>query len=156
MKFDYIDNNLIVFLNRKYIDGVDFLDRSSLESYFRDLFSKFGELGVLLDGGYDVTVYRDYCGVILEVSPSQSDYFYDVDMNITVSKNNGFVFKVNDFLFSGKYFTFNGSLYYEPSDISFVSYGILIENSEIIYGRECFDIKRRGRLIDKCVQNMYN
>ncbi len=156
MKIDYRDNNLIVFLNRKNIDGVDFYDKSSLESYFRKLFSKLGDYGIEIGGSYSITVYVDKCGVILEVARDDVDYYYDVDMNITVSKYSGFIYRVNDFLFSGNYYCYNGCLFFEPDDIDFVSYGILIENSDIIYGRECFDIKRKGILIDNCVQNMYN
>ena len=156
MKIDYNDNNLIVFLNKKNIDGVDFYDKSSLESYFRKLFSKLGDYGIELGGSYNITVYVDKCGVVLEVFRDDVDYYYDVDMNITVSKYSGFIYRVNDFLFSGNYYCYNGCLFLEPDDIDFVSYGILIENSDIIYGRECFDIKRKGILIDNCVQNMYN
>lgn len=156
MKIDCRDNNLIVFLNKKNISGVDFYDKSSLESYFRGLFSKLCDYGIEMSGSYDITVYIDCCGVVLEIVQDDAEYYYDVDMNITVSNYKGFIYKVSDFLFPGNYYSYNGCLYYDGFDIDFIKCGILIENSEIIYGKECFDIKRNGHIIDKCVQNMYN
>ena len=156
VKINCRGNNLVVFLNKKNIGDVDFYDKSSLETYFRRLFSKFSDFGISISGSYDITVYIDLSGVILEISSKDSDYYYDIDMDITISKYSGFIYKVSDILFSGKYFSYDGCFYYEPNDIDFTLFGILIENSEIVYGKDCFDIKRKGHIIDKCVQNMYN
>ena len=151
MKIDFRDNNLIVFLNKRSVDGLDFYNKSELEKYFRNLFLLFKDIyDFELSGSYDINVYIDNCyGAILEIISVDDNYFdyCDViDMNIVVSKYKNFLYK-SDILVNNidcSVYSYNGCFYYEPNDSDFFKLGLLIENSDIIYGEDVCFIKRNG------------
>ena len=154
MKIDFKDNNLIVFLNKRNIDGIDFYNKSELEKYFRNLFLILNDAyNFDLSGCYDINVYIDnYYGVVLEIISVDDNYFdyCDViDMNIIISKYRNFLYK-SDILVKNIDFTiysYNGSFYYELNDSDFFKLGLLIENSDIIYGEDAYIIKKNGKKI---------
>ncbi len=155
MKIDFDDNNLIVFLNNKRVEGVDFFDSMQVENYFRNLFLKLNDYGYELSGSYSISVFIDEkCGVILEISENDIEYFdcYDVDMDITISKYKNFIYKLNHFInkIDGNIYCYDGNFYFDPDYNDFISYGLLIENCEIVYGKKCFDIKKMGEKISYC------
>lgn len=151
MKIDFRDNNLIVFLNKKMVSGVDFFNKSILEKYFRDLFLKFNETyDIDMNGSYNINVFADdNYGIVLEIEKEEIEYFdyYDVvDMNITISKYNKFLYKLNNYIDNlGKIYLYNENLYLEPINIDFFKMGLLIENSEVVYGKKCIDIIKNGK-----------
>lgn len=154
MKVDFRNGNLIVFLNKKMVSEIDFLDKCLLEKYFRSLFLKIDDIfNISLLGCYDVNVFIDeFYGVILEIIKNDDcfDCYNVVDMNICISDFTGFIYKIdNDIMtFDGNYYFYNDSIYFEPKFDDFVNMGLLIENSSIIYGSECFKIKKNGILLD--------
>ena len=44
-------------------------------------------------------------------------------------------------------YVYNGSIYISPCNVDFYSLGLIIENSEIIYGKECFDILKNAKSV---------
>jgi len=157
MKIDVRDNNLIVFLNKKMVSNVDFFNKSELEDYFRSLFLKLNsDYDFDMSGSYSIDVFIDKnYGVVLEIEKDDIDYFdyYDnvIDMKITISKYSDFIYKLegnigNLFEFCDIYL-FNGDIYVDPVNIDFLNLGFLIENSEIIYGKKCLDIRHSSKKI---------
>ena len=155
MKIEFRDNNLVVFLNKKIIEGVNFFDNSELENYFKGLFLKIdSDYGIDMEGSYNISVFIDeFFGAILEVVKDEQDYYdyYDsIVMNISVSKYRNFLYKLNGWLSDFKncnLYVYNGSIYISPCNVDFYSLGIIIENSEIIYGKECFDILKNAKSV---------
>ena len=158
MKIDFRDNNLIVFLNKRSIDGIDFYNKSELEKYFRNLFLLFKNIyDFELSGSYDINVYTDsYYGAILEIISVDDNYFEYcdvIDMNIVVSKYRNFLYK-SDILIKNidcNIYSYDGSFYYELNDSDFFRLGLLIENSDIIYGEDVCFIKQNGLKLSDCL-----
>ncbi len=157
MKIDLRGNNLIVFLNKSNVSDIDFFNRSELEDYFRKLFLKFNnDYDINMNGSYNIDVYiDDSYGIVLEIVKEDVEYFDYcdvVDMKITVSKYKNFLYKLNGYLNNFDncdLYLYDGFFYISPHNIDFYSLGILIENSEIIYGKKCFDIMSKSKII-KC------
>ena len=155
MKIDVRDNNLIVFLNNKNILGIDFYNTRELEKYFRELFFKLSDdYSFDLSGSYNIDVFIDRFGVVLEIEPIDS--YYDccdiVDMNITISKYKGFLYKSDCFIdVDCDVYLYDSSFYYEPLNVSFLDIGKLFENCDIVYGFDVYDIKRNGKLLSRFV-----
>ena len=152
VKIDIRDNNLIVFLNKRNIRDVDFFNKSELERYFRDLFLDLKDIYDLdLSGSYDINVYIDDCyGVVLKII-SIDDTYFDycdvVDMNIVISKYRNFLYKSDRFIknIDSIIYSYNGSFYYELNNIDFLKLGLLVENSDIIYGEDVDFVKKNGK-----------
>lgn len=152
MKIDVRDNNLIVFLNNKYIEVIDFYNTRELEKYFRELFFKLSDdYDFDLSGSYNIEVFIDRnCGVVLDIE--SIDSYYDccdiVDMNISISKYKGFLYRSDCFIDIDCNIYFYGcNFYYEPLNVSFFDIGKLFENSDIIYGSDVYNIKSNGKLL---------
>lgn len=152
MKIDVRDDNLIVFLNNSLIENIGFSE-CELERYFRSLFLKLGDYGFDFSGSYSINVYvDDECGIVLSVSNDDIDYYdYDiVNMNISISKYKGFLFKVNNFIdIDSSVIVYNGCFYYDLGCTNFIDIGRLFENCDIVYGKSVHDIRCYGRVIDK-------
>lgn len=152
LKIDVRDDNLIVFLNNRNIENIDFYNTRELEKYFRELFLKFNdEYGFDLSGSYNIDVYiDDKYGIILDIKPIDEAY-YDcdyVDMNITISKYKGFLYRIEGFVdIDCNVYFYEHSFYYEPLDVSFFDIGRVFENCEIVYGKEVYDIINYGSLL---------
>lgn len=147
------DNNLIVFLNSKKFNGIDFNDKCILEDYFKDLFLELSEIGFDMNGSYCIDVFLDdNYGAVLEIS--ENDIYYDycdfVDMKISISKYKGFLYLLNgdvgSLINSCKVYSYDGDFYLEPINIGFFDYGILLENSILIYGEDSYKIKKFSNL----------
>lgn len=159
MKIEEKDNNLIVFLNIK--PKIDFSNKSDLQKYFQKLFLKLNNIYELdLCGSYEIDIYNNNYGIILEIKKQDIEYFeyYDgIDMKITVSKYNDVLYKIKNYNEqlekTCELYMYNGTIYAKPKNQNFQKIGILIENSEIIYGKECFQIKKK---LKKIPPNSFN
>ncbi len=156
MKVDIRDNNLIVFLIKSNVSDIDFFNKSKLEDYFKDLFLKINDnYDIEMNGSYDINVYIDeFYGMILEITKEDVEYFDYcdfIDMKINISKCKYFLYKLNGNLdrFNGcDLYLYDGFIYAYPRNIDFFSLGILVENSEIIYGESCLDVVSKGKIIE--------
>lgn len=158
MKIEFRDDNFIVFLNKRFSKKINFLDKIKLEDYFKKLFNKLKEVyNIDISGSYKIEVFRDdNYGVILSIKKDFDDYFdyYDdqVDMSIIMSKYDKFVYRLSGFLDSriirdcDVYF-YNNDFYICPFKLSFINIGYLLENCEIIYGKDVCNIINNGAKI---------
>ena len=109
-----------------------------------------------LYGSYEINIYKNKIyGIILEIKEQENpylDYYNGIDMKITISKYNDFIYKVNNYYKELKnnceIYTLDGIIYAIPKKDEFQKLGILIENSEIIYGKQCNQIKKRAKKIN--------
>ena len=151
MKIEKNDNNLIVFLNKKISPKIDLNNKIELEKNFQKLFKKLNDIYDLkLNGSYEMDIYlnKEY-GMILELQKEEIEYFdyYDtIDMHLNLSKYDEILYKTNDIIQNNMYI-YNGEIYIEPQDTDFKTLGIIIENSEIIYGKKAHIIKKKGKKI---------
>lgn len=157
MKIEQKDNNLIVFLNKKLMPQIDLSNKINMEKYFQKLFTKLNTIYELdLYGSYEINIYKNKIyGIILEIKEQENpylDYYNGIDMKITISKYNDFIYKVNNYYKELKnnceIYTLDGIIYAIPKKDEFQKLGILIENSEIIYGKQCNQIKKRAKKIN--------
>ena len=95
MKIEFRDNNLVVFLNKKIIEGVNFFDNSELENYFKGLFLKIdSDYGIDMEGSYNISVFIDeFFGAILEVVKDNPE-----DKILIINKRGEFASKVTDYI----------------------------------------------------------
>ena len=162
MKVDINDNKIVVFLNKKNIDNIDFSDKKNLERNFKDLFLKLNHLyDIPLYGYYDVHVYiNDHYGLILDIEKENFEYFdYDnqIDMRITISKNNELLYKLDDLLDIDKNIINKSIIYKCKKELylnikeEFDNYemGKLFEYSTLIYGPEADNIIKHGKLVER-------
>lgn len=151
MKIDFKDNNLIVFLNINMISSIDFSNEVEIEEYFRKLFLKIEtDYNIDFSGSYDIDVFLDkFYGAVIDIKKNEDYFEYcNVDMNISVSKFNGFVYKVDDFCFDfcNVYF-YDGCFYLEPVSIDFYDMGSILEFCEVVYGKKANDVRLFGKVI---------
>ncbi|MGE5456442.1 MAG: hypothetical protein ACM3O4_05005 [Ignavibacteriales bacterium] len=146
------ENDLIVFLNNKYIENINFNDRNNLETYFRSLFLKLKNIyGINITGYYNINVYiNEYFGVVLEMlkEPLEClDYYNSVDMQVNIIKDCEFLYQVNDFYDKYRMYFYKNKLYLRISkDISFIELGKLLENSVLVYGDIVDEILKYGKI----------
>lgn len=156
MKIEEKDNNLIVFLNKKIAPKIDFSNKIDLERYFQKLFSKLNSIYELdLCGSYEINIYNTDYGIILEIKSQDIeyyDYYSGIDMKIAMSKYNDILYKINNYNEELKqiceFYIYDGTIYASPKNDEFQKLGILIENSEIIYGKTCYQIKKNARKLN--------
>ena len=155
MKIDFRDNNFIVFFNNKISDNINFIDKNELENFFKKIFEKIKDIyDISISGSYNIELFIDYdYGIIALIKKDDVEYFdyYDsqIDINITISKYDKFVYKLKGALDKrfGKYcdiYYYDNDFYVVPKRIDFISMGYLIENCEMIYGKKVSCIIKNG------------
>ena len=154
MKIDFRDNNLIVFLNKKKISSIDFSNNIELEDYFKDLFFCLNDdFGYDISGSYSIEVYLDdFYGAVFDIRKNDEyiDYCDIVDMKISISKFSNFIYKVNNYIDSKfcDIYLYDGCFYLKPKSADFYDIGVIIENCDVIYGKEANDVFFYGRSIN--------
>ena len=92
------EDEIIVFLNKKYFYDLDLENDEKVEEYFRDIFkSLVNNYDIALKGSYTIYFYSDKnYGIILKIIREDEIYYYDnqIDMNINFV-NNPFLYKIN-------------------------------------------------------------
>ena len=133
MNLKFREDDLIVFLNQKEIEKINFENQKELKKYFEKLFYKIKNIyRINIKGSYEIKMYIDKnIGAILEIKKEKIEYFeYDeeiIDMKIKQEKTE-FIFKIENNIktLKSKIKTY----------INQIEQGILLENSKIIYGDE--------------------
>ena len=150
MKIEKQDNNLIVFFNEK--TAPKNINKIELEKYFQKMFNKLNNIYNLdLKGNYEINIYKNKYGVILEIKKEEIEYFdyYDtIDMHLNISKYNDILYKTTNIIKDTNIYAYKGEIYIEPIEIEFNKLGQIIENSEIIYGEKAYNIKKRGKKLN--------
>ena len=157
MKLITVDDMLILFLNRIYIQSLDFKDKTSTEKYLKQLLAKLNnKYDLEFNGYYEVTLYVDlHYGVIIEVKKEELeylDYFSNqIEMNTKVVEDS-FLYEItdiNDYLLDKvTFYKIHDKIYLRvKEDISNIEMGIILESAKVIYGEEARKIIKNGKVL---------
>ena len=147
----------IIYLNKCDLDEVDTSNYPELKRRLTKIFKGIKKNGLINPGFYEVEAYinKDY-GVILEVKREYEDYLEllkgDIDLRVLVNYNQIFLYKTNDAQIINRdktnVYYYDEGVYLElMNNLTRKEWGILLENSIIIYGDVTNDIKQYGKLI---------
>ena len=140
------DINMIIFLNKIYLNQIDFEDKEKLEIYFRKLLKTLKEFyKININGYYEINVYVDNnYGVILELKKEEIEYFSyyedEVDMQLIVH-NTVFLYEIEDYFWIEKelknkilLYKYNKKIYMVINhNVDDILLGKIIENSNLKY-----------------------
>ncbi len=155
MKLEILNlNNLVFYLNKDYLDKINFNINENVEQEFKNLFIKLKNIYNLeLNGYYEVTVYvNDVYGIIIEMEKDDDEYikiFGDtLDMKITFKFDCEIFYKIEniDFIKFNNYNLYycNNELFLSLKNnlkLSYKDYLYLLENSSIVYGNQLKKLK---------------
>lgn len=135
MHIENFDEKLIIYVNKK----INLEDISTIL-----LKSKIFGLDIKK---YDnIVIYEDeILGTILELTLENDNYFTSFDMNISVSKEKGFLLKLEeniDFDIKNDIYKYKNNYYMQVKDNDFIKIGRILEYSKIIYGNIIKKIKK--------------
>ncbi len=153
MKVNKIDDIIIVFLNKYYIQNQDYDDIKVIEKELKELFKKLEKRHIKVKGYYDVFIYKDNnYGVVIELIENNLGYddFNDIiDMRI-ITKNVRFLYKIDDILkldTTYNLYLYKNDLYIDIlGEIDDSNMSHLLESSQIIY-KDMDIIKKCGRVL---------
>lgn len=149
------EDEIIVFLNKKYFDDLDIQNEKKVEEYFRDIFkSLIDKYNIEIKGSYTIYFYSDKnYGIILKIIKEEDLYYYDnqVDMNINFV-NNPFLYKINysnldkNLLKYSKIYIYKNEFYLKlKNNIDDIILGKIIEISDIIFEDESLKVLTKGK-----------
>ena len=155
------DINMIIFLNKLYLEDIDFSDKDELEIYFQKLLKILKTYyNININGYYKINVYIDkYYGAILELSKEELEYFGyfdgEVDMQLIIHNNN-FLYEIEDYFWIDEelrkkisLYKYNNKIYISINQIiDNVSIGKIMENSKIKYYLDNKIIMKEKNLIN--------
>lgn len=154
------DINMIIFLNKLYLDDIDFNNKSELEMYFQRLLKILKiYYKISINGYYEINVYIDkYYGVILKLKKEEIEYFGyfddEVDMQLIIH-NTTFLYEIEDCFWIDDelkkkilLYKHNNKLYAIINQkIDHLSLGKIMENSIIRYDLDNKIILKEKNLI---------
>lgn len=141
MHIENFDEKLIIYINKK----INLEDISTIL-----LKSKI--LGLDIKKYDNIVIYEDeILGTILELTLENDNYFTSFDMNISVSKEKGFLLKLEeniDFDIKNDIYKYKNNYYMQVKDNDFIKIGRILEYSKIIYGNIIKKIKKEKNKIN--------
>ena len=141
MNIENFDEKLIIYINKK----INLEDISTIL-----LKSKI--LGLDIKKYDNIVIYEDeILGTILELTLENDNYFTSFDMNISVSKEKGFLLKLEeniDFDIKNDIYKYKNNYYMQVKDNDFIKIGRILEYSKIIYGNIIKKIKKEKNKIN--------
>lgn len=155
-----IDDNIVVFLDKVYLQSLDLNNQNVLEKKLIKLINKLqNKYRVDLNGYYNVFIYKDSnYGLIIDMQKQQLeylDYFSNqIELNIEVIEDS-FLYKLEDIFLINKNIL-NKFIIYKKGDTIYlkakenlnkIELGIILENGHIIYGQEASKIKKNSQII---------
>ncbi len=145
--------NITIYLNKQYIKNIDLKDREKAEKLIYKINQKYN---IELYGYYETKIYIDKnYGIIIDIKKEEleyMDYFNEsLEMNIEIIEDS-FLYKIEDIFSIKKTDKFilrkyEDNIYLEAESISDIEIGIILENAQIIYGKEANTIKNRSKII---------
>lgn len=147
-------DNITIYLNKDYLNKINFNLEENVEKEFRKLFLKIKNIyNINMRGYYEVIVYvNNNYGIIIELEKDDDDYvkiFGDtLDMKIVFKFDSDIYYKLEEFEnynFEDYHLYYDNNNFYiklnKNDNINYSEYLKLIENSTIIYGTSLNDIK---------------
>lgn len=157
MKVIMNDDEIIVFLNKRYFADLDFENEHSLEEQFKKIFQTLTkDYNVENSGYYNIDIYKDNnYGLILKIIKEESEYYNyftnQIDMNINIHKDD-FLYEIDyisldkKILNYVKTFKYKNKIYLKIiKDIDDITLGYIVEMSDILYGNKSLEILKIGK-----------
>ena len=155
-----IDENIVFFLNKIYLDNVDIKDESLIEKKLIKLINKIQkQYNIDLNGYYNVYIYKDKnYGIIIEMEKEKLDYLdyfnNQIELNIEIIEDT-FLYKIDNIFTIDKTLLEKLIIYINKDEIYLkikenindIELGQIIENSQIIYGNKAKSIKKQSKII---------
>lgn len=155
-----IDENIVFFLNKIYLDNVDIKDESLIEKKLIKLINKIQkQYNIDLNGYYNVYIYKDKnYGLIIEMEKEKLDYLdyfnNQIELNIEIIEDT-FLYKIDNIFTINKTLLEKLIIYINKDEIYLkikenindIELGQIIENSQIIYGNKAKSIKKQSKII---------
>lgn len=153
MKLKASDDSVIVFLTRKIIKNIDFIDLDEVNNFIKELILKLKkDYEISICGYYNVKIHLDNnFGAVLEFEKEQLEYFeyYEdqIDLNVKIETEE-FVYEVADFNYLNNNYDFlkiKDQIFLKLKNISDIEMGQILEYSKVIYGRKAHEIIEIGK-----------
>lgn len=155
-----IDENIVFFLNKIYLDNIDIKDESLIEKKLIKLINKIQkQYNIDLNGYYNVYIYKDKnYGLIIEMEKEKLDYLdyfnNQIELNIEIIEDT-FLYKTDNIFTIDKTLLEKLIIYINKDEIYLkikenindIELGQIIENSQIIYGNKAKSIKKQSKII---------
>ena len=157
MKLVTDGDKVILYLNKMYIQTLDFKDKEVAEKYLKVLLNKLSlKYDMNFNGYYLVHIYIDMSyGVIIEAKKEDLeylDYFNNqIELNTKIT-HGSFLYEISDLnsdYFNNFYvYKLKDKLYLRTKqEVSDFEMGTIIEKARIIYGKEADKIIRKAYLV---------
>ena len=157
MKLVTDGDKVILYLNKMYIQSLDFKDKEVAEKYLKVLLNKLSlKYDMNFNGYYLVHIYIDMSyGVIIEAKKEDLeylDYFNNqIELNTKII-HGSFLYEISDLnsdYFNNFYvYKLKDKLYLRTKqEVSDFEMGTIIEKARIIYGKEADKIIRKAYLV---------
>lgn len=155
-----IDENIVIFLDKIYLHTLDLTNQNIIEKKLIKLINKIqNKYNIDLNGYYNVFIYKDNnYGLIIDMQKEELeylDYFNNqIELNIEVIEDS-FLYKIEDIFWLNKSIL-NKCIIYKNGDTIYLKakdnlnnfeLGIILENGEIIYGKQANNIKKKSQII---------
>ncbi len=155
-----IDENIVFFLNKIYLDNIDLKDENLIEKKLIKLINKIQkQYNIDLNGYYNVYIYKDKnYGLIIEMEKEKLDYLdyfnNQIELNIEIIEDT-FLYKTDNIFTIDKTLLEKLIIYINKDEIYLkikenindIELGQIIENSQIIYGNKAKSIKKQSKII---------
>ena len=155
-----IDENIVFFLNKIYLDNIDLKDENIIEKKLIKLINKIQkQYNIDLNGYYNVYIYKDKnYGLIIEMEKEKLDYLdyfnNQIELNIEIIEDT-FLYKTDNIFTIDKTLLEKLIIYINKDEIYLkikenindIELGQIIENSQIIYGNKAKSIKKQSKII---------
>lgn len=155
-----IDENIVFFLNKIYLDNIDLKDENLIEKKLIKLINKIQkQYNIDLNGYYNVYIYKDKnYGLIIEMEKEKLDYLdyfnNQIELNIEIIEDT-FLYKIDNIFTIDKTLLEKLIIYINKDEIYLkikenindIELGQIIENSQIIYGNKAKSIKKQSKII---------
>lgn len=140
MHVENFKDKLIIYINKKI--NLDEISSIVLKSK---------NLGIDIKEYDNITIYEDdILGTILELTNENEEYFTSFDMNISVSKENTFLLKIEDYIdidLKCDIYKYKNNYYMQIKENNYIKLGQLLEHTKIIYGSIVKKIKKEKNRI---------
>ena len=155
-----IDENIVIFLDKIYLHTLDLTNQNLIEKKLIKLINKIqNKYNINLNGYYNVFIYKDNnYGLIIDMQKEELeylDYFNNqIELNIEVIEDS-FLYIIEDIFWLNKSIL-NKCIIYKNGDTIYLKakdnlnnfeLGIILENGEIIYGKQANNIKKKSQII---------
>ncbi len=160
MKLVMHKDNIIVFLNKTYIQNIDLTDKSSVEKYLGKLILQIKrKYDIELYGYYNITLYVDMnYGIIINIKKEELEYLdyfnNELEMNIEVIEDS-FLYQIEDIFSLDKYILNKFEIYKNKEklflkakeNISDIELGLILENAKMMYGKKAKEIILKSQIV---------